>query len=396
MSIEYKVIAARPDDAAYNKQFLESVRSKIAHKRIYQMKSLFRRYPATSLLLFIVGISLISGTAYAVTLLWPQLDQSISEPQKSASGRVSIAVANCDKPDTVKRYELKSGAPVASDRLNDVVKAKCELNAISEWSDQAFSTDRPEMRPANKPGTVFERSYATPAMFANQLIRINQNSLTIADHATGVEHDIAISTDTTIIADGQYIQLTDLTPGDSVAYVSLSTITTKNRADCTNEKCDAEVVSTTESILAVIKLKYEAAIYRAVPYLTALTMCAGNPADECPELSSVDLYQRLDGASDMEWADISGKIVGYTDQAITVTTTSGREVTVGTPWNIIGRFNAEKSSGYGMSIDAGDTLWFTYGQAPGQSNAADIPWNQLVWVRLLVEPLSKAGPYPKY
>lgn len=396
MSIEYKIIAARPDGAAYNKQFLESVRSKIIHKRMYQVRLLFRRNPAVALLAFIVAVSLISGTTYAVTLLWPQLEQSISEPQKSASGRVSVVVANCDKPDTTKRYELKNGAPVASDRLNDVVKAKCELNAISEWSDKAFSEARPKSEPTNKPGAVVKRSYITPAMFANQLMRINQNSLTIADSATGAERDIAISADTTVIANGQYVQPTDLAPGDSIAYVSRNIVTTQNRYDCMNEKCDAEIVSTIENVLSVIKLKYEADIYRAVPYLTALAMCAGNPADECPELSSVDVYQRLDGNPDMEWADISGKVVNYNDQAITITTTSGREVTVRTPWNIIGRFNAEKSSGYGMTIDAGDTLWVTYGQTAGQTNSTDIPWERLIWVRLLVEPLSKAGPYPKY
>lgn len=402
MNIEQKIIAARPVDTAPSGQFVNAVRAKIisnAHnKHTKKLTVLFLHRPLAVLLAIIAVIALVSGTVYAVGYLWPRLHPSVSTPQQSASGRAAVIVADCDKADAKKRYELKSGAPVSNDKISDVVKAQCELNTVSDWSSAAYPNNRPERQDhdINTPGAVRENVTIWPAMFVDQLVQINKDSLTVADGGSLATHDLKPTPETRYIVDGQYAKQSQLTAGDAIAYVIQGTVTLKNQADCTEAHCQADILSSSDKLLAVVKMKYSFDVYRSIRYLTELPVCAGNPNDECPALSSIDLYERTTGEPGTDWAEISGKIVTYNDQSITITTTSGRQVVVYTPWNLISSYNADRSAGYGYTINAGDTLSVAYNQTTGITSDTEIPWKRLVGVRLLVEASSKAGPYNKY
>jgi hypothetical protein len=399
MNIEKKIIAARPHDAATNKVFVEAVRAKITSdttkRQANRLITLLRRNPALALLAVAVVFLLISGTVYAVSYLWPKLYPRVSVPEQTSSGRTAVIVTDCDKADTYKKYELKAGAPISNDKLSDAVKAQCELTTVSDWSSTAYPHQNSNSQPDNRPGSVIKRVTTMPAAFAVKLIRKTTDRLTVADSGSLLERDIVVTSETKVVIDGKYAQLQQLQAGDSLTYVLQSTITAKNQPDCTNTDCHADIVSSTDKTLVIIKLKYDFDVYRAVPYLSELPMCAGNLSDECPAASSVDVYQRLDATSGRNAAEIAGKVTTYSDQAITLSTTSGREVTVHTPWNLISRYNASRPSGE-SSIGIGDTLSVTYGQADGTANDTEIPVERVAWVRLLMESNGKAGPYHKY
>lgn len=402
MNIEQKIIAARPNDATSDKQFTNAVRAKITKiqpkRRRFSFAPMLRRRPAATLLIIFATIALLSGTVYAVSYLWPQLNPSVSDPQKSASGRESVIVTDCDKADSRKRYELKSGAPVAADKMSDVVKAQCEIDALAEWSMLAYPNERRELKDYSTPGLVIDHITNMPPSFVDRLIQINLDSLTVMDGSTLTERSVNISPDTKYIINGRYAQQSQLAAGDAIAYVSQDTRKLQNQMDCNDIHCSADILSSTEKILVVIKMKYSFDVYQSIRYLNERPVCAGNPADECPSVSSIDIYQRFAEAesNEMEWAEITGKVSAFNDQSIVISTTSGRKVVAYTPWNLIGSFNTEKSSGYGHAIGIGDTLSIMYNQPKGTTNASEIPWEQLTWVKLLLEADSKAGPFNKY
>jgi hypothetical protein len=396
-SIDFKLAAARPSGVQPDAQFTEAVMLRITRKKYSnRIIALFHRSPVMATLMIIAAIALISGTAYAVSYLWPKLYPSISKPQQSTAGRVSVIVTDCDKNDVSKRYELKKDAPVSADRINDIVKAQCELNTISDWSSKTYEAPHGESQPDNKPGSIQRHTTITPAMFAVQLATIDRGVMTIIDSGSLRKYDVQLSSETKVIVDGQYAKLDSLLPDDVVAYVSKDTVTTRNQATCTDESCHADIISSSEQILAVIKLTYSFNVYRAISYLNAIPVCSGNVVDDCPETSSIDVYQSTVEAPTNYWADIAGRIVSYDDQSIILATTSGRQFVVHTPWNLIATFNATKSSSYGLSIATGDTLAVTYNQASGDTRSTDIPWRKLQSIRLLLEANSKAGPFQKY
>lgn len=402
MSIEQKIIAARPHKSATNEQFVAAVRRKINRKPCKRAYNSFvgalRRSPVMVVLILIAALGILTGSVYAVSYLWPRLNPSVSAPQKSASGRQSVNVTQCDTIDSTKRYELKSGAPISPDNIDAVVKAQCELDAVTKWAQEAYPVEqRPERTNINAPGAEFEDNHVLPAMLVVKVINVNKDSLTLADAGSLMERDIQLSPDVKYVVDGKYVELSPLKPGDAVSYVSRSITKVKNRSDCTDAYCQGDVVSSSETVLEVIKMKYSFDTYRSIKYLTELSVCMGNPSDECPSLSSIDLYERLGDVEDnFEVAEVSGKIADYNDQSITITTTSGRKVTVGTPWNVIGTFNSGRSADYGHTVGIGDTLSINYYHSKDTTNDSDIPWKQVLWVRLLMEAASKVGPYQNY
>lgn len=402
MNLEQKIIAARPHDTATTRQFVTAVRQRLDRKprtRSYgYCNALFRRSPALAVLAILAGLIVLTGTVYAVSYLWPRLVPGVSQPQKSASGRQSVIVTQCDAADSTKHYELKEGAPVPADKINDVVTAQCELNALTKWAQEAYPIEqRPERADINTPGAEFEHNYVLPAMLVVKIVKMNEHSLTVADSGSSMERDLQLSPDVKYIIDGKYGSLSQFQPGDAVSYVSRSSTKTRNRDDCTDIHCQGDVVSSSETALDIVKMKYSFDVYQAIRYLTELEVCMGNPNDECPSLSYIDLYERIGAGDDsMTWANISGKVSGYTDQSITIITTSGRQVKVNTPWNIIRQFNSEKSSDYGLTVHVGDSLNIAYNQLIGTTQDSEIPWEQLVGVRLLLELESKGAPLRTY
>lgn len=393
---DFTIAAARPNNMRPDNQFTERVMRRTAKKQPKQLFMLLRQRPAFMALAIVLGLALLSGTAYAVSYLWPQLHPDVTAPHQSTSGRTSVIVTDCDKVDSTKRYELKKGAPVSPDKLAEIVKAKCELAAVSNWATSSYPSPHDPAEPNNTPGATRTHTTITPALFAVQLATQNNGVMTVKDSGSLEEYELPFSADTKVVVDGQYSVLAKLAPGDAIAYVSKDTTVTKNQANCIENQCHADIASSTRSTLAVIKLSHRFDVYRAISYLSELPVCPGNPADECPDTSSVDLFQGGGIGEDAAYAELSGKVMAYDDQSITLRTTSGRQVTVYTPWNLIGRFNTQRSSDYGFTIGEGDTLTVGYGQVTGKSNDTEVPFERLVWINVLMEANSKGGPYHKY
>ena len=399
MKIEARIIASRPHSSKSNTEFSEAVMNKITNKKQPRFLLLLRRSPLAMALTAIIAIALISGTAYAATsYLWPQLMPGISAPQKSTSGRTSVIVTNCSDANTPNRYELKKGSLVTNDKINDVVKAKCELDAVSSWANKLYPAPSLGGNVDNKPGSTQIRTFITPGLMAVQIGKIDANSLTVRDSGSLVEYSVSISPETKVIVNGQYAKLSQLSVGDAITLVTEASTTTRNQADCTDTHCNADIVSTTTKTLAIVKLTYSFDTFRSISSLVESEHCIGNPLDDCPSTGSIDIFSsNITMDKGYEFADISGKVEAYSDSSIMIKTTSGRSVVVGTPWNLIERFNATKSPEYdGIVIAIGDTIDVGYDHKLNSTNDSKVDWKSVRNVRLLIEINTKGGPYHKY
>lgn len=404
MKIDTKLIAARPNDAAKNTNFTEAVMARVGkskHAKRGWLRMALHKSPAVVIAIIIGAVLLLSGAAYAISYLWPQIIPSVSSPTTSSSGRKFITVEDCSKAGASSSYELKKDAPIAADKLEDVVKAQCELNAVSAWADKTYPLEyhAPSQEEANKPGATLTHTTITPAMFAVQIASIGDTTIRIRDSGSLLERDIPYSNTTKIVVQGQYASLRELKAGDAITYVDKTTTTTKNRADCTIDSCMGDIVSTSTELLAIVKLSYSFDTYRAISYLVESTHCAGNPLDDCPNTSSMDVFMgdpSEHGYTNLEnsqVAQITGKIQTYSDSEITLITSSGRAVTIGTPWNLIDTSNDKNSLN---KISVGDTLQVEYAQDINAKSDTSISWKRLYRVILLLEADSKAGPYRNY
>lgn len=395
---DLRLAAARPSETKPEIKFTNSVMNKLTPaKKPHRVFTALRHSPILAAVLALVVLTLVSGTAYAIAYLWPQLHPQISDPHKTDDGRVSVIATDCDKVDSSKRYELKKDATVAITDVAAVVKAQCELRSVSDWASKTYDKkDRnPPAAPVNTPGATEKHVSILPAMFAVRLSAIKGGELLIQDSGSLQESSIKITPETKIIVDSRYGSLQQLKAGDTLAYVSKTTVTTKNRDDCTKTSCTGDIVSSTENILAIIKLRGSFDTYRAIRSLTEVPVCMGNPNDDCPNTGSIDVYEQLSNEA-VNYAELTGKIVTYSDTSIVIRTSSGREVTIGTPTNAIKHFNTTRAADYGTTIEVGDTIKVAYGQLSGATNDTAVSKKQILQISLLVESSNKAGPYNKY
>ena len=396
---DFDLATARPEDMRPDAQFTENVMKQIITKRtlLHAWKGIVRRSPAMAALAGAIVIGVAAGTVYAASYLWPQLDTSVSSPEPSASGRMSVFATDCDTTSKGKRYEVKRTANLPGTEVATVVKAQCELDAISKWASQTYRNQIEPGRPDHTPGKEITRVITFPIPAAYTVTSITESRLEMRDNTTD-SNSFALTPNTQYIVNAQYAKRTDISRGDLVAYVTRDTVTIKNSATCTEQSCSADIVSESSELVAVIKLQYPKSAYDNLFALAELIPCEDNPKDYCVTGgSSVDLYANYIDQEGTEGI-LDGVIQSYNASAIKLKTTSGRIVTVQTPHNIIDQFNAIRSSDYyGLTIKVGDTLNIRYLRAKQATREpSTITASELRSINLVTEINSKADPLRKY
>ncbi len=333
-------------------------------------------------LLIILGVSLVSGTAYAIYQLWlkPEVGVEQSHMDKNGRNQIVFNTSNCSSlmsPAEQKQYETKKGVQQSLDESAKVAFAKCEMAQINDWANTEWLKANPSVDFMDTPAEIQS---------------VNNNMYTLASTYRGQKQVVGNSTansDTLWIDEGRYATKDRFGVGDSV--VAIRHFTYANGKDGAPIK---------DELLALVKLSLPEKYYSPdfQNSVTEKSSCVGNPDETCAvSKSSIDLYYNptsleIEG---MEPRSIEGKLVSYDDQGFVIRGSSGKEYRFVTTVNSIKEFNAKRASDYGMRIEAGDSLSVDY-FAASASNVAAIPQSQITRIVLVIEVVNKNDPAKKY
>ena len=413
MKLEHKIITSRPDDTVPNSQFTNAVIQGIKKRQKpprNRLLSLLYASPAFAALAGIMTLFVLAGTAYAISYAWPLLNLQVSKPTTTSSGRQAVEVFGNACPDiSNKKYELKKVSPFGIEKVPDIIKAECNLNAISRWADTTYPkytlrADHESWNPDMTPGAIVTTKMLNTPL-AQKIISIDATKITIGDvDESKPSLNLAITPSTKFIVDHQYKQAHDLKKGDAVAYISLITSAVRNNDDCTPESCGNTPISQSEELLAIVKLDMPYEDYGKFGSLSELMRCSVNKDDYCHtgNASSFELYTNynLGHATDasLQYAQIEGSIQSSSPTRLVIKTSSGRIVTVNTTSDLVASFNANRGPYY-ADVKIGDTIQITYFQR-GLSVRTDIDEKTIMNINVLVEINSKAdldkGTPPKF
>lgn len=413
MNVDYKIIMARPESVSGTATFTDAVMARISTKkkreRIWLGRAL-RKSPVVMVAVIIASLLAISGVAYAVSYLWPQLSLNISSSGTSSSGRKEVAVLSetCSPDIANKKYELKSNATISEKEVPAVIAAECNRAAIDKWAHATFPQYFTHSDPSKLATARPEQSQEIAMVSSAWVIKsISAEAITFAAiDEYQPEHTLSIPTSTKFVVDHQYKTWRDIHVGDAVAYVSKQTYSSPE--NCSGDGCGAP---TNETLLAIVKLDQPFKYYRLFGSLVELFGCQGNPQDTCHtgNIGGIDVYMndanygRMTVDGPLVMAQVEGVIQSYDTSSIRLKTTSGRVVSIATDYNVLANFNQTRAGGYAAysvgndaTIQPGDTLSVTYLQRSGHSNDTTIQLSDTAQISLLLELVHKADPIKKF
>lgn len=418
--LEAFIIASRDEKIRGNETFTNSVMKKISSTEIIsplvrtmstnKKESFFMKLshlPKFAIIAIALGsLVVLSGTTYAAyKLLWEKPEVTVSQPEKSASGRdaVSLLFSQCGKDDMPAKYELKKGATITPDRIAAIVSAQCELKAINEWAMTTYAQ--------GENGTFGDaRTHEIPMVsLARQIQAVGSDSITFAAlQGYGYpEETFETSKDVRYIANGEVVKKSSFKPNDVVAYVSLSKTVQTPKDQCTTDACrEFGEYRGVQRIVALVKLDKPLQDYdqRAWQSLTELSPCIGNPSDYClgGYSGSIDVYRgdlqnspsRPNG--DIITKQIEGTVTDIRGATFTIKATSGTLFTINAPKDVIGDFNTNKSAAYNNErIANGSTLSIRYWESKDAHNKT-ISGNTIQKIDLKIEVVSKGDQIKPY
>lgn len=377
MNLDHKIIGARPNDTQAKTLFTDAVMKRVTKRRKNRLWRLLQTSPVFAVLAGLFMLMLVSSTVYAaVTYLWPRTHITVTKPSTTTSGRQEVQVFSNDCPDIAnKRYELKKVAPFGPDKIADVVKAECNIEAIYKWvratHPDAFSSSSRAMALDSTPGKVFpdQKSINYPAAYKIQSVSATSVTFAAKDQWNPAVTS-AYTADTKFIINHQYGKWSDFHPGDAVTYITMTTSTFKNGDDCTSRHCSSMPVSSKEELLAVVKLDMPFEDYDKFGSLSEVVPCQDNEKDDCHtgNISGIEIWRPTSMVSDdtQSTGIIEGVVQSHTKTATIIKTTSRRLVTLSTAYDPLQSFNNSRSADYnGTTVAVGDLIQVMYFHAKG-------------------------------
>lgn len=326
------------------------------NKESFIMK--LKRLPRFALIgLTVIGLVSATGTAYGAYRLW-------TSPSASVNGSV-VKLEDCRQAgdSNIMYVDAKSGK--SPEQIAQILKAHCEISNIQQWAIHDLQT---------QPGDT---------MFPYTVTAIHGDAVTVAGDKNDIR-TLSIGKATTFIADGESIPAGNLKVGDGIAYIA---------------------PDGSGRVKAVVKLNLPLDYYRTAYQSLVITEneCAGNPGELCRQGGGITGV-RVDVSGEMaslrftdDWEAkmIEGKVLEYTDDNVTLKSSSGATYRVSTPHGLISRFSADLSRNAGLTIMPGDTLNVEYRQPKGADKRV-VAGNEFEQMTLVVTGDVKTGSLQKY
>lgn len=421
MSIEDKIIAARPDAIVPNSEFTDAVMEKIVENtrqtpilsRIVHRASV---HPFFALLVILFTVGLLSGTIYAISVLWPIAGVLVTDEGRSKSGRDAVGIISESCPHEIANglYELKRNATITKGQTAAVVKAECESLEILAWFEKTYPQRPTDTSYEYSPNTTSDEKYtglegpATIAAIDDKAILFKGTQL--IDGSSSEE--LAITASTKFIVNRQVATARDVKAGDAVQYVVRRDrqIKVSGTGDvCYVNVCSVSVLSSDDTLLAVVKLSQQIDLYNKFGSLTRLDECMGNPQDLCTDTPRMDVlnpYAYSDSPSastltpptqntDNQYpADLEGVLISHNASEFVIQTTSGRKARVTTEYDVIERFNNAQNE---VTVQDGDRLSLNYMRASEHAQETVIDQQEnFLHIYVILEMPGKGDPINKY
>jgi hypothetical protein len=321
------------------------------------------------------SVIIVSGTAYAAYQLWLKPSASVQHFGQNQEGRNEALVAfrNCQGQANTK-YEVKSGADLNAEQIEQLMRARCEMDAINKWAYSLMPTQ------------VETPAMAYPGAFT--ITKINGNNVTLKGE---LDSPTLTANDTTaIIVDGMPTALSNLKVGDTVTYVEYNTYNPGGGHP------------TSRTLMGIVKLQMPVEFYdNTMQNMVAVRIaCYGNTSESCVQSGSIDVYPR-DGENNMakvtagDHYEVQGRIIAHDGKTVRIKASSGAVYTINAPIDMVTKFNTQNSSDYGVRIETGDMLMVLYTKKSDE-DPKTIESNQLRSVSLLIEVIRKQDPLKKY
>lgn len=328
-------------------------------------------------LIAVAALAFVSGTAYAAYQLWLKPKVEIQQFGQNQYGRNEALATfqNC-KENAGTSYEVKSSSQLNAEELGQLLRARCEMDAITAWAAATSGTDN-----------ITSMLMLYPS--ALTVTSINGNTYEL--HGTQGDKTVNITEDTTFIVHGLKVARDAIHVGDTVAYVEKNTYAHNGNWP------------TERRPIAIVALELPAKFYEnnLQNQVAKRKSCYGNPSDTCVDSGSIDVYPRNgeNNSAPTEPGDhfvIQGRIVEHNDATIKIKGSSGAIYTITTPLDMIADFNNRYSQNYdGTTIQIGDMLMVNYNQ-PADADHKVIQPGRVQSVVLMIEVVRKTDGIKKY
>lgn len=383
LRFEALIIASRPASRHQNKYFTDKVmrslhspeilssslrRMSVTKKETFMAK--IKKLPAFALVAIVIGATLLlSGSAYAAyQLLWQKPEVHVSAPTKSVSGRdeVAISLKQCGDSKLASRYELKRNATITVDQVADVVKARCELDAIGTWMKKEFGGSESRMRPGVR--TAYDSEYVSGSM-ATHIKTRDATSITFVGLSKYNQPDKTFTNSASVryFADGREVKADAITESDPIVVITRYRERMTPEEGCNEMHCSISGALLGEDLLAIVKLTLPFENYDQFAWqsLTERTECAGNPNDSCLTgyIGGIDLYSGSGpkGMDGKEMREIQGVVTELKGTSVVIKSSSGTLFTIITPRDVVSSYNANRASQYNnQTVKIGSAISVSY------------------------------------
>jgi hypothetical protein len=428
-TLEQLLISSIPHIDGINTKFTDTVMSHvrqanrsamtkaIRHSTAPRRSGIFtrlRHLPKIALLLLAVITLLgLTGTAYAIYTLWPKPVINTSPSSKNQFGRTQIIVSfeNCVNQQN-STFEIKSKSTLHPDELPKVLQARCEMSEIEKWAqDNKITSDRLSRhrfdgRRTTKAGDIEE--WTALSSVGSKVASLTPAALSLTgDEYNTPKEPLTITPETKYIVDGSAADRKDIKPGDTVMYIKWDRSQYKLRGDSTPERPILLSEILESKVLYVIKVGLPFEYYGPIKQnqIVERKPCYGNPQDSCLDGGSVDLYEDLSvsqgyGSQVVDqsatYRHLQAVIQSHKGNVITVKSSSGRIFTLTLPWDILTAFNTSRSGRYNnVKIGVGDMLDINYIEKTNE-HATSLDSRTISDVNFVIDFIRKDDPIKKY
>ena len=419
---EARLIAARPTTYTPNKQFTDRVMTGIHSPEIISnyvrtmdvnKKETFimkvRHLPKLAIVAIAIGVlAILGGTTYAAyKLLWEHPSVTIQEPTTNQFGRTQVIASfeNCTNQSAATTFEIKAGSTLDPSEIEKILQARCEIEALREWSGTTTPPKGPNPSMQQTEGTYSQTMRMTYPV-GLEVVSIDATSLALTgDTYNTPENPLVLTDKTQYIVDNHESTIDQIKPGDTVLYVHDVTYDFVTKKTATGYNTSSTVSNRVVTHVVKVDLPFEYYGPSKQNQIAEREACMGNPQDSCVQGAAIVLYENYptapilpddNGEVPFDSREVQGIIIDHSGTTLKIQSSSGRVFTLNTPRDIVSDFNRTRSAEYNnVTVEKGDMIQVRYA-VDKASTSLELGPSEIRSVYLELNMIQKGDPIQKY
>ena len=381
------LIEARPKGYISNHVFTDQVMNSLQPPAIFtrQIRKMnvnkketfimkFKHLPKFALVAIVLAaLAVTGGTTYALyKALWEQPSVTVNESTTNQFGRTQVVASfkNCSNQSDQTTFEIKRGSTLDPSEIGKILQARCEIEALREWSGANKFPGGPDPSIREAEGTS-STVMVTVSPVASKIVSLDSTKLMLTgDEYNTPKEPLVLTSETQYIVEGQQVSAEVIKPGDNILYLTDQTNTFVTKK--VDNGYDTTSSVTKEVTTGVIKVDLPLEYYGTGKQnqIAEREPCMNNRQDSCLRTSAIVLYEDFSGSLQgfddpnnliKEYRDIQGILIEHTAEVVKIQSSSGRIFTLTTPSDIITDYNQNQSANHnGIKVELGDLLMVHY------------------------------------